>query len=118
GLAGIVDFFARHGPLIQAIADAATTDERIEQAYRTGIENLIELTTRSYERLAAEGYVDIPDPRAQARAMTLMNEAFLLDEFGRSGEGDRDLALTTLQTIWIRVAGYQGDAAAGQPSSS
>src|SRR5437588_1893154 len=29
-LAGIVDFFVRHGPLVRAVADAAATDEQIE----------------------------------------------------------------------------------------
>jgi hypothetical protein len=34
-----------------------------------------------------------------------MNAAYLLEEFGREPYGDRDVALATLQTIWLRVAG-------------
>jgi hypothetical protein len=37
-----------------------------------------------------------------------MNEAFLLGEFGRAPGGDPGVALETLQTIWLRVAGPQG----------
>src|SRR5437764_2623332 len=31
GLAGTVDFYVRHGPLLRAIAEASATDERIEE---------------------------------------------------------------------------------------
>jgi hypothetical protein len=40
-----------------------------------------------------------------ARALNLMNEAYLLDEFGREPFGDPDLALATLKTAWLRVLG-------------
>ena len=47
-----------------------------------------------------------------------MNEAFLLEEFGREPLGDRDVALATLETVWLRVAGRRPsarDAAARRP---
>jgi AcrR family transcriptional regulator len=104
GLAGVVDFFVRHGPLMRAIAEAAATDEQIERAYRGSIDALIELTAQTLGRMARDGQLQVPDPRALARAMTLMNEAYLLDEFGREPHGDRDVALTTLETVWLGIA--------------
>jgi TetR/AcrR family transcriptional regulator, ethionamide resistance regulator len=103
GLAGIVDFFVKHGPLVRAIAEAATADERIEAAYRGALEGFIQITTIALDRLSAEGRLDVPDTRALARAMTLMNEAYLLAEFGREPFADRDVALATLETVWIRI---------------
>ncbi len=102
GLRAIVDFFARNGPLVRAIAEAATTDERIEGAYRGGVERFIEITTATLERLVQEGQLEVPDTRAVARALNLMNEAYLLDEFGR-GAGNPDVALATLEAIWLRT---------------
>jgi AcrR family transcriptional regulator len=103
GLAGVVDFYVRHGPLMRAIAEAATTDERIERAYQGSTEALIALTGATMERMVSEGKLDIPDAGALARAMTLMNEAYLLAEFGRPPAGDRDLALATLEAVWLRL---------------
>jgi TetR/AcrR family transcriptional regulator, ethionamide resistance regulator len=104
GLAGVVDFYVRHGPLMRAIAEAAAGDEEIEGAYRGSTEALIELTGRAMERMGREGKLQVPDARALARAMTLMNEAYLLAEFGREPQGDRDVALATLEAVWLRLA--------------
>jgi AcrR family transcriptional regulator len=104
GLAGVVDFFVRDGPLLRAIAEAAVADEQIEDAYRGSIEALISLTAEALERMARDRQLRVPHPRALARAMTLMNEAYLLEEFGRQPQGDRDVALATLETVWLGVA--------------
>lgn len=103
-LEAIVDFFARNGPLIRAIAQAAVYDERIERAYSAGQQGFTEITTAALDRLVQLGQLDVPDPRAMARALNRMNQAFLLDEFG-SGEGDRRIALETLTTVWLRTLG-------------
>ena len=44
------------------------------------------------------------DPRALAKALTLLNEAYLLEEFGREPFGDRNVALATLERIWLATA--------------
>ena len=107
-LARIVDFFVKHGPLVRAIVDAAATDEQIEGAYRAGLAQFAEMATRTFDRLVADGRLEIVDTGALARALTLMNAAYLLEEFGREPFGDRDVALATLETIWLRVAGPDG----------
>jgi TetR/AcrR family transcriptional regulator, ethionamide resistance regulator len=103
GLAGIVDFFVEHGPLVRAIAEASAADEQIEAAYRGALEGFIQITAVAFDRLVADGRLNVPDTHALARAMTLMNEAYLLAEFGREPFGDRDVALATLETVWIRI---------------
>ena len=47
----------------------------------------------------------MPDARAMARALNLMNEAYLLEEFGREPHGDPAVAQATLETVWLRVLG-------------
>lgn len=104
GLAGLVDFYVAHGPLARAIAEAAATDEQIELAYRASTDAFIELTAGVLERMVREGKLDVPDPRALARAMTLMNQAYLLAEFGHEPQGDPEVALATLENVWLRLA--------------
>ena len=105
GLAGIVDFFVRHGPLVRAIAEAAATDAQIERAYRASVDTFIDMTAETLDRLVENGQVQVSHTRPLARALTLMNEAYLLEEFGHAPGGDPAVALDTLQTIWLRAAG-------------
>jgi AcrR family transcriptional regulator len=105
GLSEIVDFFVRHGPLVRAVAEAAVTDEQIERGYRASLEALIEITAGTLQRLVENGRLEVPDTRALARALNLMNQAYLLQEFGREPFGDREVALATLELVWLRVVG-------------
>jgi AcrR family transcriptional regulator len=104
-LSGIVDFFSRHGPLIRAVADAAATDEQIEQGYHAFLQLFTDLAERGLDELVARGQLEVPDTGAMALALNLMNERFLLEQFGREPAGDREIALATLETIWVRVLG-------------
>jgi AcrR family transcriptional regulator len=104
-LTDVVGFFVRHGPLVRAIADAAATDERIELGYRKTFNAFVDITAQGLERLAAQGAATAANPRALALALNLMNEAYLLHEFGRPPFGDPAVALTTVETVWLRAAG-------------
>jgi AcrR family transcriptional regulator len=105
GLARTVDFFVRQGPLVRAIAEAAATDEQIEGAYNAALDGFVEITRQALDRRVEAGLLTAPDTRALARALNLMNQAYLLDAFGREPRVDPEVALATLETIWVRVAG-------------
>jgi TetR/AcrR family transcriptional regulator, ethionamide resistance regulator len=102
-LASLVAFYVRHGPLMRAFVEAAVADERIERAIINLSESMIELASQTMERLAAAGVIDVPDPRELGRAMSLMNQAYLLSQFGREPQEDPAVALATLRTIWLRL---------------
>jgi TetR/AcrR family transcriptional regulator, ethionamide resistance regulator len=99
GLRGIVDFFQRNGPLVRAVSDAAATDEQIERGYRGFFDAFTELIKNGLDELELQ----VPDTRALARALNLMNEAYLLDEFGREPFGDPAVVRATLEMVWLRV---------------
>jgi TetR/AcrR family transcriptional regulator, ethionamide resistance regulator len=103
GLVGIVEFMVKHGRLVRAVRDAAATDELIERGYRDFLERFSDMISGGLEELVAREQLTVRDPRALARALNLMNEAFLLDQFGQEPLGDPQIALDTLQTIWLRV---------------
>jgi AcrR family transcriptional regulator len=103
GLEGIVDFFARHGPLLRAIAEAAHHDDEIERVYGGYLKMFDELVERALSELLAAGKVSGLDAHETARALNHMNERYLLDSFGRKPAADRERVLETLTTIWRRV---------------
>jgi AcrR family transcriptional regulator len=105
-LARVIQFFVRQGPLVRAINEAATADEQIERGYRGFLDSFTDITAQTLEMLIGRGQIDpLAHPRTFARALNLMNEAFLLEEFGREPQGDADAALDTLATIWLRAIG-------------
>jgi AcrR family transcriptional regulator len=102
----VVDFFARNGPLLRAVADAAAGDEELERIYRGFLDAFDELTAQALQRLVDEGRIAPLDVRQTARALTLLNERYLLDAFGRQPTIDRERALEALWTIWRRTVFY------------
>jgi AcrR family transcriptional regulator len=103
GLAGIVAFMVRHGRLVRAVAQGAASDALIERGYSGFLEMFGTMIGDILEQLQLRGELDVPDPRALARSLNLMNEAFLLDQFGHEPTGDPQVALATLETIWLRT---------------
>lgn len=103
GLEGIVEFMAVHGRLIRAVVEAAATDELLEHGYRRFRDALEGLIADGLESLAQSGRLQVPDIRGMAKALNLMNESFLLDQFGQAPLGDPNVVLDTLRVIWLRV---------------
>jgi AcrR family transcriptional regulator len=108
-LARIVDFFARHGTLLRAVADAASYDDDIERLYRQVIEGFVMMTAEALERRIVAGEMPDLDAPETARALTWMNERYLLDAFGRGEPSDPKRVLDALWTVWSSVA-YARDA--------
>jgi AcrR family transcriptional regulator len=111
GLAGIVEFFERHGPIVRAIAEAASTDEQIEHGYRGFLTAFEEMAKQGLDAMVAGGQLESCDTRQLARALNLMNERYLLDQLGREPRGDPAVALATLERVWL------GAVSAPQPSA-
>lgn len=105
GLAGIVHFFARHGPLLRAVSEAAVTDERIERGYDGLLESFTEMTAHGFDALIERGQVDPFNTGEVARALNLMNERYLLDRFGREPSDDTSAVVQTLERVWLGSVG-------------
>lgn len=117
GLRGIVDFFALHGPLLRAVAEAGAVDEHIHRGYRGYLETFIEMTHRALDDLVAEGALEVPDTLALARALSAMNEHYLIAEFGGERRGDPEVAFQTLRTVWLRTVAGAADGQAARSSA-
>ena len=101
--------FVRYGPVLRAIADAASQDPRVEEVYRFGlIERLVAAVATRISRDVEAGISpgDL-NPEETARALVLMTERYLLDAFGRP-EGrpspERVAAVVgALEKVWVRT---------------
>jgi AcrR family transcriptional regulator len=97
-----VETFARHAPLVRAIAEAASHDREVDRVYRGVMDRYVAMTAGAFERL--QPAARLTDPQRTARALTLMNLQFLIETFGGPEPTmTPDAALDTISEIWERV---------------
>ena len=99
-LRGSAQVFETHGPVLRAIADAATEDAEVEQAYRGVVEGFVEATTARIERDVAAGRSSVADARRTAGALVWMNERFFSEKLGRDPADNSDRVAEALLRIW------------------
>lgn len=109
-LEGGAAFFARRGPLLRAVADAAANDPEVERLYRFGlIERFAEAVAARIRKGSTEGEMgSVPDPEAVGLALVLMTERYLLDTVSRGPEVDPEPVVEALTTIWSKTL-YEPD---------
>ena len=99
-LRGTARVFATHGPVLRAIADAATEDAEVEQAYRALMQGFVDASAVRIEREVAAGRSTVADPARTAAALVWMNERFFNETLGREPFDDPDHVAETLVRIW------------------
>lgn len=97
-----VRVLSANGPLLRAVAEAASHDERIDRGYRDLVDRFEQLIETYLRDLVRRGRSRVADPAQTARALNLMNLAYLLDVFGTpEPKVSPDVALQTLTEIWV-----------------
>lgn len=101
----LAEVYATHGPLLRAIAEAASHDDHLEGVYRGLVNGFVDATAARIRRDAAAGRTSLAHPDHVAAALVWMTERHLDATFGRVGAttADRSAALETLFTIWMRT---------------
>jgi TetR/AcrR family transcriptional regulator, ethionamide resistance regulator len=102
-LDGIVEVFAEHGPVMRALADAATDDPRVEEAYGALVQRFVDATARHIDGEMSAGHVLPLNAGETARALVWMNERYLNESLGREPYANPRTVADTLLTIWTRV---------------
>ena len=102
-LTGTVTVYDRHGPVLHALADAATVDPEVERTYNAIMQTFIDATTTHIEAEIAAGRVLPLDAGQTARALCLMNDRYLLATLGRTRTASPETVVETLATIWTRT---------------
>jgi AcrR family transcriptional regulator len=102
-VAGIVGVYAVHGPVMRALADAATTDREVEAAYGRLVQSFVDATARHIEHEIEAGRILPLDPVETARALVWMMERYLNLSLGSSPQTPEETVTETLTTIVSRV---------------
>jgi TetR/AcrR family transcriptional regulator, ethionamide resistance regulator len=102
-LARAVEVYRRHGPLLRALVEAATADEELAANVDALRRRFDDLTERVLREIAGQRGAPLADPAQTARALTLMNEGYLLDAFGREPLVSPEIAVKTLSGVWKAV---------------
>ena len=100
-IAGLVDVFADHGPLLRAIDAAGSQDADVGARLDTALEAPRALIAR----LLAAAPHPPPDPAQSALLLMAAHRAYLLDTFGdgRAPAGARRDAARALEALWERL---------------
>lgn len=104
-LEGVVAVFERHGPVLKALADAATDDPAVERVYGDLVRSFIDATAEHIVRQVQAGAMtgDV-DPRQTATALILMNERYLSLTLGaHEPTTPPEVVIETLTGIWTRA---------------
>jgi AcrR family transcriptional regulator len=100
---GIVDVYARNGPVLRALADAATDDREVERVYGDIVQSFVDATTRHIESEIAAGRVLELDAAETAKALVWMMERYLLLSLARRPAVAPEIVARTLSAIWVRT---------------
>ena len=112
-LEGVVTVFAEHGPVLQALADAATDDPDVEVVYGALVQGFIDVTAEHIRtESAARRLLTIADAEQMARALVLMTERYLLATMGRGPSVAAATITETLTSVWVRSLYGNGPASA------
>jgi TetR/AcrR family transcriptional regulator, ethionamide resistance regulator len=95
-----VRVYQRHGPVIRAVTEAGTSNPQVAARGAELRGRFNELTASSLARLP--GLEDNPpaDISESARALNLLNEAYLREAFGHEPRISAETAIETLTEIW------------------
>ncbi|WDZ50109.1 TetR/AcrR family transcriptional regulator [Acinetobacter vivianii] len=97
-----VQVYVQHGRLLRAFVEAASGDERVENVYRTLIQDFIYAAAQHIRADQAAGQIkkDL-DVEETAKALIWLEERYLSEAFGRSSPVEPEVVIRVLQNIWI-----------------
>jgi TetR/AcrR family transcriptional regulator, ethionamide resistance regulator len=103
GVEGVVAVYAKHGPVLRAISDAAVDDPDVENAYHSLVQRFIDATAEHIRAEQKDGRAEGMTARRTAAALVWMNERYLSMCLGGQKQlKPRDVA-DTLAQIWTRT---------------
>lgn len=100
-LAGLVRVLHGRGPFMQAVADAAPSEKRLETAWKRFLGRFDDAAADCIEADQAQGLIAAFDARPVAVALNRLNAHTLLKAFGRRPRGRPEPIRKALNRIWI-----------------
>ncbi len=100
-LAGLVDVCYERGPILRAVAEASTTDERLERAWAVFLAEFDDVVSHRIEKHQAEGLISKFDARPVATALNRLDASLLIHAFGRHPRSNPESVREALTRIWM-----------------
>lgn len=102
-LEGVVAVYAQHGPVVRALADAATDDPEVEQAYTGVVQFFIDAARERITSEVKAGVIAKVDPEETAKALVWMTERYLYHSLGTARPSPPDEVAATLISVMSRA---------------
>ena len=103
GVEGVVAVYAKHGPVLRAISDAAVDDPDVEHAYHSLVQRFIDATAEHIRTEQRDGRAEGMTARRTAAALVWMNECYLSMCLGGQKQLKPREVADTLAQIWTRT---------------
>lgn len=100
-LCGLVDVCFEYGPILRAVAEASTTDERLEQTWAGFLGKFDDAVSDRIEKYQESGSIPQFDPRPIAIALNRMDVSMLIHAFGRHPRNNHEPVRDALIRIWM-----------------
>jgi TetR/AcrR family transcriptional regulator, ethionamide resistance regulator len=100
-LSGLVHLCYNRGPIFKAVADAATTDERFEKAWRQFLGGFDDAACVRIEADQAQGLIPKFDARPVAIALNRLDAYTVIQAFGQHPRSQPEPVLAALVRIWM-----------------
>jgi AcrR family transcriptional regulator len=101
GLVGAVNVCYQRGPFFKAIADAATTDERLEEAWLVFVDDFDEAVTERIRVDQELGLITKFDPKPIAHSLNMLNAYTFISTFGKHPRSDPEPICKALIRMWV-----------------
>jgi len=100
-LSGLIDVSYERGPFLRAVADAATTDVRLEASWKAFLKTFDEAVAERIEADQQLGLIPPFDARAVAELTTRMDAYMFIDAFGQHPRQDPESIRQAVVRMWV-----------------
>ena len=107
-LAALVEVCYESGPILRAVAEASTTDERLECAWAAFLTAFDDAVSERIEQHQAEGLIPKFDARPVAIALNRLDASLVIDAFGRHPRSNPEPVREAITRIWMSTL-YQSN---------
>lgn len=100
-LSALVDVGYEHGFILRAVSDAAPSDDRLEQVWKSFLASFDEIVAARIAQDQEKGLTPEFDPLPVARALNRMDAGYLILEFGGSDNSEKEGVLQAIRRVWL-----------------
>ena len=108
-LAGLVEVCYERGPILRAVAEASTSDERLEAAWADFLAEFDDAVSKQIEQQQAEGFISKFDARPVAIALNRLNASLVIHAFGRHPRSNPEPVREAITRIWMSTLYQSSD---------